>query len=417
VSTAPGPADTPVAPPASLVGTEFEAEIGKVAHGGHCVTRHDGRVVFVRHTLPGERVRVRVTRGREGDRFLLGDAVEVLEPSPHRRPPPCPFSGPGQCGGCDWQHVDLDHQRELKAAVVTEQLHRLGGLDLDVRVEPVPGDTAGLRWRTRVEFAVDASGHAGLRRHHSHDVIRIDDCLIATEAVVASGVLDREWPGADSVDVVDPGAGAPTQVVPVRHGKAPAGDVVQRVDTGRWSGEFRLSARGFWQVHPGAAATFVDAVLEQLAPAAGERAVDLYAGVGLFARALADAVGPGGAVLAVESDRRAVRDADRNVADRPQVEVRQGKVDRALRPLVRQGITADVVVLDPPRTGAGRSVIRDLAALRPRAVAYVACDPAALARDLAYAQEAGFTVRSVRAFDAFPMTHHVECVAILEPAA
>ena len=167
MSTAPGSADTPAAPPASLVGTEFEAEIGKVAHGGHCVTRHDGRVVFVRHTLPGERVRVRVTRGREGDRFLLGDAVEVLEPSPHRRPPPCPFSGPGQCGGCDWQHVDLDHQRELKAAVVTEQLHRLGGVDLDVRVEPVPGDTAGLRWRTRVEFAVDASGRAGLRRHHA----------------------------------------------------------------------------------------------------------------------------------------------------------------------------------------------------------------------------------------------------------
>ena len=416
MSTAPGPADTPAAPAASLVGTEFEADIGNVAHGGHCVTRHDGRVVFVRHTLPGERVRVRVTRGREGDRFLLGDAVEVIEPSPHRRPPPCPFSGPGRCGGCDWQHVDLPYQRELKSAVVTEQLHRLGGLDLDVRVEPVPGDTAGLRWRTRVEFAVDGFSRAGLRRHHSHDVIRVDDCLIATEAVVASGVLDREWPGADSVDVVDPGGGAPAQVVPVRHGKASAGDVVQRVDTGSWSAEFRLSARGFWQVHPGAAATLVDAVLEPLAPAAGERAIDLYAGVGLFARARADAVGPGGAVLAVESDRRAVRDAGRNVADLPQVEVRHAKVDRALRPLVRQGITADVVVLDPPRTGAGRSVVRDLAALQPRAVAYVACDPAALARDLAYAQQVGFAVRSVRAFDAFPMTHHVECVAILEPA-
>ena len=150
---------------------------------------------------------------------------------------------------------------------------------------------------------------------------------------------------------------------------------------------------------PGAAATFVAAVLEQLAPRAGERALDLYAGVGLFARALADAVGPDGAVLAVESDARAVRDATRNLADLPQVEIRRGKVDRALR------------------TGAGRSVIRDIAALRPRAVAYVACDPAALARDLAYAQQAGFAVRSVRAFDAFPMTHHVECIAILEPRA
>jgi tRNA/tmRNA/rRNA uracil-C5-methylase (TrmA/RlmC/RlmD family) len=403
------------APAESLVGTLFEAEIGKVAHGGHCVTRYDGRVVFVRHTLPGERVRVRVTQGREGDRFLLGDAVEVLEPSPHRRPPPCPFSGPGRCGGCDWQHVDLAYQRELKAAVVSEQLQRLGGLDLDVTVEPVPGDTAGLRWRTRVEFAVDGSGRAGLRRHHSHEVIHVDDCLIATERVAGSGVLEREWPAAEAVDVVDPGEG-PVVVVPVHGGGASAGDVVQRVDTGHWAGEFRLSARGFWQVHPGAAATFVAAVLDELAPTAGERALDLYAGVGLFARALADAVGPDGAVLAVESDPRAVRDAARNLADRPQVEIRRGKVDRSLRPLVRQGITADVVVLDPPRTGAGRSVIRDLAALRPRAVAYVACDPAALARDLAYAREAGLAVRSVRAFDAFPMTHHVECIAILEPA-
>jgi tRNA/tmRNA/rRNA uracil-C5-methylase (TrmA/RlmC/RlmD family) len=410
------PADALAAPAESLVDTVFEAEIGKVAHGGHCVARYDGRVVFVRHTLPGERVRVRITQGREGDRFLLGDAVEVLEPSPHRRPPPCPFSGPGRCGGCDWQHVDLAYQRELKAAVVTEQLHRLGGLDLDVAVEPVPGDTAGLRWRTRVEFAVDGSGRPGLRRHHSHEVIHVDDCLIATERISRSGVLQRTWPGADAVDVVDASGEEAALVIPVHHGRATAVDVVERVDTGDWAAEFRLSARGFWQVHPGAAAAFVAAVLEQLAPAAGERAVDLYAGVGLFARALADAVGPDGAVLAVESDRRAVRDADRNLADRPQVEIRQGKVDRALRPLVRQGVTADVVVLDPPRTGAGKSVIRDLAALQPRAVAYVACDPAALARDLAYAEQAGFAVRSVRAFDAFPMTQHVECIAILEPA-
>jgi tRNA/tmRNA/rRNA uracil-C5-methylase (TrmA/RlmC/RlmD family) len=411
------PADATAAPAESLVDTVFEAEIGKVAHGGHCVARHDGQVVFVRHALPGERVRVRVTRGRVGDRFLLGDAVAVVEASPHRRPPPCPFSGPGRCGGCDWQHADVGYQRELKAAVVNEQLHRLAGLDLDVAVEPVPGDDDGLRWRTRVEFAVDASGRAGLRRHHSHEVIQVDDCLIATERVAGSGVLERPWPKADAVDVVDAPDEPRALMIPVHDGRASARDIVQRVDTGDWSGEFHLSARGFWQVHPGAAATFVAAVLEQLAPRAGERALDLYAGVGLFARALADAVGPDGAVLAVESDARAVRDAARNLADLPQVEIRRGKVDRALRPLLRQDISADLVVLDPPRTGAGRSVIRDIAALRPRAVAYVACDPAALARDLAYARQAGFAVRSLRAFDAFPMTHHVECIAILEPTA
>jgi len=399
----------------SLLGSEFEAEVGNVAHGGHCVARHDGRVVFVRHALPGERVRVRVTEeGRPGDRFLRGDAVEVLQPSPHRVPPPCRFSGPGRCGGCDWQHADIAYTRELKAAVVAEQLRRLAGIDLEVTVEPVPGDADGLRWRTRVEFAVDGGGAAGLRAHRSHDVVRVDDCLIATRRVVDSGVLTRAWPGSNAVDVVAPSGTGDVVVVPV-----PAADAVptvrEHVATDGWSGDFEVGARGFWQVHPGAAATFVGHVLRELAPAPGERAVDLYAGAGLFAAALADAVGEEGSVLAIESDARAVADARRNLAARPQVEIRRGKVDRSLRPLVQQGIRSDLVVLDPPRSGAGKAVVRDLAALRPRAVAYVACDPAALARDLAYAREVGYGLRSLRAFDAFPFTHHIECIAILEP--
>ena len=147
----------------------------------------------------------------------------------------------------------------------------------------------------------------------------------------------------------------------------------------------------------------------------GERATDLYAGVGLFALALADAVGTTGAVLAIESDARAFGDAKANLRAHPEIELRRGKVDRVLKPLVRQEIHSDLVVLDPPRTGAGKSVIKDIAALRPRAVAYVACDPAALARDVAYARNVGYGIRSLRAFDAFPMTHHVECIAILEP--
>jgi len=402
-------------PRASLVGTAFEVRIGKVAHGGHCVARHDGRVVFVRHALPGETVRVQITDGKAGDRFLFGDAVEVLEPSAHRVVPPCQFAGPGRCGGCDWQHCELTYQRELKSAVVVEQLQRLAGLDVDVAVEALPGDEKGTRWRTRTEFAIDAAGAAGLHRHHSHEIIPVDDCLISTERVIETGVLQRRWPMATSVDVVD-ASGEPRAVtvpLPSRASNVPY--VTERVDTGDWSAQFRLSARGFWQVHPRAAATFVVHVLRELAPQAGERALDLYAGVGLFALALADAVGPAGAVLAIESDSRAIADAKGNLRLHPEVELRRGKVDRALKPLVRQGIRTDLVVLDPPRTGAGKSVIKDIAALAPRAIAYVACDPAALARDVAYARDAGYGIRTVRAFDAFPMTHHVECIAVLEP--
>ena len=188
---------------ASLVGTQFEALIGKVAHGGHCVTRYDGRVVFVRHALPGETARVEITDGRAGDRFLLGDAVEMLQASEHRVVPRCRFAGPGKCGGCDWQHCELTYQRELKAAVVAEQLQRLAGLDIDVAVEALPGDKEGTRWRTRTEFAIDDAGAAGLRLHHSHEIIPVDDCLISSERIIGTGVPGRRWPGATSVDVVD----------------------------------------------------------------------------------------------------------------------------------------------------------------------------------------------------------------------
>ena len=399
----------------SLVGTQFEAQIGKVAHGGHCVTRYDGRVVFVRHALPGESVLVQITDGNEGDRFLFGDAVQVLTASSHRVAAGCPFAGPGQCGGCDWQHSELSYQRELKAAVVAEQFQRLAGLDVDVEVEALPGDTTGVRWRTRTEFAIDASGAAGLHRHHSHEIIPVSDCLICTAGVIATGVLDRRWPMASSVDVVD-ASGEPNAVmVPLPSRDSTIPQVTELVVAGDWSAQFRLSARGFWQVHPQAAATFVAHLRQELAAQPGERALDLYAGVGLFALALADAVGPTGAVLAIESDPHAIADAKSNLRARPEIELRRGKVDRSLKPMLRQGIRTDLVVLDPPRTGAGKSVIKDIAALAPRAIAYVACDPAALARDVAYARNAGYAMRSLRAFDAFPMTHHVECIAILEP--
>jgi len=398
-----------------LVGSEWVVDVGNIAHGGHCVARHEGRVIFVRHALPGERVRVRITEGRSQDRFLRGDAVEVMAAAPERVPRPCPYAGPGRCGGCDFQHVSLSHQRVLKTAVVREQFQRLAGLEVGVEVEAVPGDEEGLRWRTRVELAVDTAGRAGLRAHRSHDIIPIDDCLIASERVIRSGVLETVWTGATSVDVVAADHPDEAVVVPVPVPGKRVPRIGQRVDTSTWSGTFELRARGFWQVHPGTARTYVEHVLAELAPQRGERALDLYAGVGLFALALADAVGPQGAVLAVEGDPRAVRDGIANAAEHPQVEFRAGRVDRALRPLLRQRIRVDLVVLDPPRTGAGKTVVADLAALRPRAIAYVACDPAALARDTAYLLRGGYGLRSLRAFDAFPMTHHVECIAVFEP--
>jgi tRNA/tmRNA/rRNA uracil-C5-methylase (TrmA/RlmC/RlmD family) len=406
-------------------GTEFEVTVGPVAHGGHCVARHEGRVVFVRHTLPGERVRVRVTEDRHAG-FCRADAIEVLAASPARVERPCPHSGPGLCGGCDWQHADPAEQRNLKAAVVREQLARLAGLpDVDVTVEELPGGP--LRWRSRARFAVDRSGAAGLRRHRSHDVVVLDDCPITVEPA-AQAVLSRRWPGAGAVDVSIDSTGAVTTTRLDRRGQPtssrvvrPGGDLPEepaaRAERRAGGRDWEVEGTGFWQVHPAAADALVAAVAGFAAVRPGETVLDLYAGVGLFGGALAPAAGPGGRVVCVESDEAACAAADANLADLPQAEVWQGEVDaEGLTGLLAElGAPPDVVVLDPPRAGAGQAVSRLLAASGARAVVYVACDPAALARDVAAFGGAGYRLAGLRAFDAFPMTAHVECVAVLVP--
>jgi tRNA/tmRNA/rRNA uracil-C5-methylase (TrmA/RlmC/RlmD family) len=429
-----------------LVGERYEVEVGPVAHGGHCIARHAGQVLFVRHALPGERVIAQVTEGGPDSSFLRADAVEILEASSDRVPAPCPFSGPGRCGGCDWQHAAPGAQRRLKVQVITEQLLRLAGLTpedagWDGTVEPVPGDKVAKgevpAWRTRVQYAVDAEGHAGLRRHRSHEVERIDHCLIAAPGVSELGVESRDWPGIASVEAITATGSSDRQVIltPKPGGRLPIVELdrpvsVLRVDeqggVHRVHGRgfvreravgrtWRVGSGGFWQVHVKAADLLVETVLDGLQPRDGETALDLYCGVGLFAGALAEKVGERGAVLGIESGKRAVEDARHNLGDLDRVRIEHGKVETILP---RTGITeADLIVLDPPRAGAGRATVKHLASLDARRIAYVACDPAALARDLAYFAAEGYRSISLRAFDLFPLTHHVECVVILGPAA
>ncbi len=406
----------------------IELTVGNVANGGWCVARHEGRVVFVRHTLPGERVVAEITE--ETSRFLRADAVEILEPSPDRVTPPCPFSGPGRCGGCDWQHASLDAQRRLKADVVAEQLKRLAGIDQKVTVEEVPGAPDGLGWRTRVQFAADRDGSLGLRRHRSHDIEHVDACPIAHPAVEELGAERLNWRGAAGVEVVaSSGGGRAVIVVPKPHRNVAVPDVDASilVDEGKRGTraiqgqaslvervkdrEFRVTASGFWQVHPGAAVTLLDAVVDFARPKAGEWALDLYCGVGLFAAGIAEAVGTEGAVLGIESEAQAVQDARRNLRDLPQVRIERGKVEEALDRLEIE--RADLVVVDPPRAGLGRPVVDRISTLDASRIVYVSCDPATLSRDIAWFSSYGYRLTELRAFDQYPMTHHVECVALL----
>ena len=423
------------------VGHEVEVEVGPVAHGGHCVARYEGRVIFVRHSLPGERVRVRITEGGPGDRFLRGDAVSVLEASEHRVPAPCPASGPGGCGGCDFQHVDPAHQRELKGRVVAEQLERLAGVESEVTVEPL-ADSAGLRYRTRVEFAV-RDGRIGLRRHRSHAVEEVPGCPIAVsevEEALVDARADADGQGLTGVralDVVSASGEEDTVVVHVpADDPTPPIPVTEVVATPAGEHAMTVDARGFWQVHRDAPRAFVEAVLGAASVQPGERVLDLYSGVGLFSVPLAAATGPEGQLVAVEADTRAVEHLRDNLADREWALVVPGRVDDLLgvprsgakgsrsrgrgkgRRHARSDLlppSADIIVLDPPRGGAGKSVVEALTSLRPRRLVYVACDPAALARDTAHLRDRGYELTGLRALDAFPMTHHVECVAVFEP--
>ncbi|MFJ6197070.1 class I SAM-dependent RNA methyltransferase [Micromonospora sp. NPDC092111] len=397
-----------------------ELTVDTVAPGGHCVARVDGQVVFVRHALPGERVVAEVTELHRG--FARADAVEILDPSPDRVEPPCPYARPGRCGGCDLQHVAPAAQLGWKTAVVREQLLRLGGLTdaeidaLGVTVEALPGGPLG--WRSRVRYAVDAAGRAGLLKHRSHEVVPIDRCLIAHPAIEGLPVLTgsgARWPDADGVETVA-STGGDVSVATVTDGTVTPVDgpaTVREVAAGR---DWTLPATAFWQVHPAAADTLVGAVLDLLAPRPGESAWDLYGGVGLFAAALAGRVGPDARVTLVESSAEAIAAARENLADLPRVEVVAARVETAL---ARRRVTGpvDLVVLDPPRSGAGAEVVRAVAAAAPRAVGYVACDPAAFARDVRTFTGAGWRLAALRGYDLFPMTRHVELVGLFLPPA
>lgn len=407
------------------VGALLELEVGAPAHGGFCIAHaEDGRVVFVRHALPDEVVRARVTEDRGGS-FLRADAVEVLRASAERVEPPCPYARPGRCGGCDWQHASGPAQRAIKEAVVREQFSRLAHVDLpaDFHVEALSEELLG--WRTRVTYAVDRSGGLGLHRHRSHEIEPVTACPLGQPGVGDGELLAQRWSGLTGVEIV---RDSRDEIAVVGHRPGPGRQARGRRPPDRvelLSGPPKLSfdvldrafavdPAGFWQVHPLALPAFVGALADAAAPQAGERVLDLYAGAGALTAFLAEQVGLTGRVIGVESAAGAVADATANLAELPWAEVRRARLDDASAAVLAElgaEVDPDVVVLDPPRAGAGKTIMRALCAMRPRVIAYVACDPAALARDAAVALAEGWQLASIRGFDAFPMTHHVECVA------
>ncbi|RFA22611.1 class I SAM-dependent RNA methyltransferase [Subtercola boreus] len=414
---------------------DVELDVTNVAHGGVAVARLDGRVVFVADSLPGERVRARVSADDHSS-FWRAETVSVVEASPHRRPhiwadAALERTPDRRAGGAEFGHIELAWQRELKRQVLVDSLGRFGKLAehhpaRSVEVEPVAGDEEanGLGWRTRVSLHVDDDGIVGPYAARSHRVVAVDTLPLATQAVEYASPLDERLVGSERVDVVSDGRRGARVVVRGEGRAAKAGpQITERVG----DREFRLEELGFWQVHHGAAETLTSAVQQQMiADAFDPEApnLDLYGGVGLLAAAMGDRFGALTRVETVESDRHATANAAHNLRDFARASAVTARVDRYLSqrlknqaPDDRQGLTRASVILDPPRAGAGKQVVSSLLQMRPAQLVYVACDPVAFSRDLAQLTAGGYELRSLRAFDLFPHTHHVEALAVLTPAS
>ncbi len=386
---------------------------GAPANGGSCVARDDGRVVFVRYALPGETVRARVTDQRGS--YWHAEAVEVLDASPDRVDPLCPIAGADGAGCCDMAFVDPVALRGIKGQVVANQLERLGGLDpadvADLTAEPV-GSADATGWRTRVRVEVGADGRAGFHRYHSSELVNDLRCAQLPPGMLDDLPVDGVRAG-DQIHVVHDDDGA-------RHVVCSAQNRRTRVLEGHYEGVQRVGGRtwslpvtAFWQPHRDAAAAYSGLVADSATLDPGMTAWDLYGGAGVFAAVLAAAVGPAGSVLSVDTSRAASRAGRAALADVPQVQLHTDSVRRALAGANR-GPAPDAVVLDPPRAGAGREVIDLVASAGPSTVIHFGCETAAFARDVGLYRGHGFSVESVRVFDAFPLTHHIECFAVLK---
>ncbi|MDO8646210.1 MAG: TRAM domain-containing protein [Candidatus Planktophila sp.] len=389
-------------------GDVLDVLIEKVAHGGHFIARHSGAVIFVRHAIPGERARITITS--TGSSFTRGDVVEVLEPSPDRVIAPCSFAHRNGCGGCDFQHISLTRQRALKADVITEQFSRIASMDVVVSVEEV---AEPLHWRTRLIATTNREGKLGFFAARSHTVIPIDDCLIAVKSMNISELTARRWKPDVRVEVSASSSKERTIALSPKIGKGKArltegNQIVHEVVKGK---TLEVSQNSFWQSHINAPTILTEVVLDCAQLVEGDHVLDLYGGVGLFTSSMVERVGASGSIYLLEGSKSATADAMRNFAKNPNVKILLGDVAKLL-PRVSN---ADVIVLDPPREGAGKIVVAELVRLQPRAIVYVSCDPASLARDTAYLKAFGYSLSTLRALDLFPMTHHVECVALYRP--
>ena len=410
----------------------IDITLDAIAHGGEAVGRLAGKAVFVPFAVPGEKVRIEIVDERE--RWARARLLEVLDPSPDRIVPPCPYFGPDQCGGCQWQHIAYERQVLLKGEIVTDQLRRLGRIAM-----PAVADVTALAdeegyldygYRNHVQFSTTPEGRLGYRRAGGREVIAVDRCLLLSERLdQLHAALDLNWPALKGATLrAAMNTGQALVLLETEGGDQPEVEIdlpaacalrtpggLQPLIGEPWIEEevagrrYRISAESSFQVNTVGAQALVEIVAAYAGLAPTDVLLDAYCGVGLFALALA---GSAAAVIGIESSPSACEDFAHNALGLDSVSLYEGPVDAVLPALAADAQRVDVAIIDPPRAGAGSGVIHDLAALGPRRVVYVSCDPATLGRDSVYLTEAGYVLIEAQPVDMFPQTYHVETVAL-----
>jgi 23S rRNA (uracil1939-C5)-methyltransferase len=395
--------------------SDFEMTVEKLVYGGDGLGRLDGRAVLAPFVLPGERVRLRGVGEKPG--LLRAGLREVLAAAPKRVAAECPYFT--RCGGCHYQHAPYEMQLSLKRAILEDQLRRIGKVAPPAEIGVVAGGPWG--YRNRVQLHI-AGGKLGYRLAQSHKLCAVEKCPIASPAINAAIAILREmlgdprWPRfLRSIELFTNETEMQLNVVEADHPVARRffdwcaerfpGLISGALDYSAAGHVWRVSHGSFFQVNRFLIEKLVETVLES---AAGQTALDLYAGVGLFSLALAERFA---VVTAVESGARAAGDLRFN-AERAGIALRVEQTDA--EPWLEALETApDFVVMDPPRAGIGKRMVARLAQLRPARLALVSCDPATLARDLAGLTAAGYRIDRLTLVDLFPQTYHLETVAHL----
>ena len=381
------------------VGDIITLDIGTIANGGHFIARHNDQIIFVRHSITGEKANVKITA--VNSKFAFGDAVEILKKSKDRVNAPCKYSHPEGCGGCDFQHIDLKTQLNFKKIVIQDQFKRIAKIDINPDLISADSNN-GLNWRSRLNLGISENKKLGLRSHKSNNIIEIDECLIALKEINNLDVFNKHWENNDNIKI----SCSSENDINISHlGKKISGsDKLKEVVK---DNKFNISPQSFWQSHKNAPGIILEQVLKFANIKKGERVCDLYGGVGLFTLPISKIIGENGEVHLIETNRTCIDDANEMFADLKNIFTHHGTVEQKLGSVKK----IDTIILDPPRNGISKQVINQMIEKKPHTIVYVSCNPSTLARDTKILLNNKYALTNVVGLDLFPMTHHVECVA------